>query len=130
MRPIDDTFPLHLIRDLYSLLGNQFVIEVIGSETSGDRLLVTSQSQEGPPPSELTFDPVTKRISSISTIAYNPKTKRAARSESQFTKYGNFAGTWLPTMMVTYLDGQLFVEKSLLEYTPLEKVDPAEFKPR
>lgn len=129
LRPIEDAFPLNLIRDLHAMRDGRFAIDLVRGET-GIRLLATNLTNEGPPPFEVTFDPVTKRISGISTVDYNPNTRRVGRSETQFSKYVNFAGTWLPTVAVSYLDGQLFVEKSLVEFTPLDRVDPAEFKPK
>lgn len=130
LRLIDDLFPLHLLRDLNAMRDGRFAIDLVRGESSGIRLLATSLTKEGPPPFEVTFDPATKRISGISTVDYNPNTRRVGRSETQFSKYANFGGTWLPTTAVSYLDGQLFVEKTLVEFTPLDRVDPAEFKPR
>jgi hypothetical protein len=130
LQSIDDVFPLNLLRDLRARRDGRLTVQIAGSDASGTRLLVGSADREGPPPSEVTFDPATGLISGIVTIDHNPRTGRIGKSETRFSNYGDFLGARLPKTMTTHLDGELFVEKTLQELTALSGVDPAEFQPQ
>lgn len=130
LRPVDDQFPFHLVRDLKAMRDGLFAIEVVGNDPLTPTLRATGLTKEAASFFEMTFDPTTKLVRRIMSVVSNPMTGRPGRSETTFSNYANFSGAMLPTKMTGLLDGERFVEKTVQEFVTLDRIDPAEFKPQ
>jgi len=75
----------------------------------------------------MSFDKATKLLVKVSGPSYNPKTRRLGTSDTYYSDYHSFSGLVVPRKSIGYLDGQKFVEKTIEDFTVLERVDSSQF---
>lgn len=130
LRRIEFHYPLRLIDELQMVNDGGLSPNYGGDvEVDGRTLTVIRLTRDGKAVSEVSFDKSTKLIAKISSAAYNPKAGRLGRSETFYSDYRSFSGLMLPARMVTYFDGEKFVEMTLREFKAMDHVDPKEFVP-
>ncbi len=130
VRRVQNGYPLRLISELLMLRNGDVSLLYVGEEeVAGRAVIVIRLTREGQTISEIAFDKATKLLAKISMVSHNPKARRMGQSETCFSDYRSFSGLLLPTKEATWLDGEIFVEKTLNEFAIMEEVDSRQFTP-
>lgn len=128
---ITDLFPLLVLRDLITLCSSKYTLSRQDDVTINSRpLIVVSVNRDQQLLSNLYFDKDTKLLVRTSFVDRNPRSNVDGNFEIEYSDFRSYTGITLPMKVIEYVDGKVYIQKTVQRFQPMEKIDPAVFEKR
>jgi hypothetical protein len=124
VEPISMLYPLQVIHQLLTFRQDTELVR-LDDQTAQGKPATWVEVTQGDLTGKFAFDPSTHLLIGSSMPAYNHRTGKEGVAETWYSDFRQYGGMTLPAKSVGYLDGEIFVERTVLDFNTLPKIDDA-----
>jgi hypothetical protein len=124
VQPIEMLYPLHVLHQLLTFRQDTKLVRLDDKPIEGRPAIwveVTKGNQMG----RFAFDPSTHLLIGSTLPALNSKTGKMGVAENWYSDYRQYGGMTLPAKSVQYVDGEKYLERTILDFNILPTIDDA-----